>query len=104
MRRRAGDIVAIEQHLPAVRLEEAVNGFEERGFTDAVCAKDRRQLPGLRRQAKAAKDVQVFVIADVEVIYFKHLVVLVVAKIGVNHSRIVSYCLWLAIGDHGAIV
>ncbi len=73
MRGRAGDILALQQYLPGVRFQEAVNRLEQSRFSDAVGAKHSGNLRFLCLQRDTPQDIEVFIIAYVQVFYLKHL-------------------------------
>ena len=88
-----------------MRFQETIDRFEQRGFADAVGAQDGSELAGFGCEAKPAQDMQIFVVADVEVLYLEPcLVFLVMAKIGVDHGGITLYRLRLAIGDQCTVM
>ena len=62
VRRQAGDVVAVEQHLALARLHQAHDGFERGAFADAVAAEQPDHLAGADLERDAVQDVALAVI------------------------------------------
>ena len=72
MRGHVDDVLFVEADLSLVGAEKAVDGFEEGRFTHSICAEYGRDLAAFGLHGDALEDIQVAVVAYVEVIDCQH--------------------------------